>query len=213
MVVSELECPMCLSMMVGQFHQSLLCSNGHPCCTSCSSRVSCCPSCRSSGSWNRCLPMERVGSWLLERGLVGEPSPPPPLPTTPVNVWGGQLHTVPRSNLGRTLHFSSGGRQGVFGGSDDVRFRLYNSDTVRVRPLAIISPLDTSPPFDTMSDLVNDSAEASPLTYNQSPTSYESSPSASPSSTPLTSRAPLWLGSSTPSSLTPTPRESPEEGN
>ena len=39
--------------------------------------------------------MERVGSWLLERGVVGEPSPPPPLSTTPLNVSGGdELYTL-----------------------------------------------------------------------------------------------------------------------
>ena len=83
MVMSELECPVCTSMMVGQFHQPLFCQNGHPCCTSCSTRVSRCPSCRSSGGWSRCLPMERVGTWLLDRRMVTRSSPPPPLTSTP----------------------------------------------------------------------------------------------------------------------------------
>ena len=203
MLMGELECPICLTMMVGQFHQPLFCSNGHPCCTSCSSRVSSCPSCRSSGPWSRCLPMERVGSWLLDRQMVSEPSPPPPLPTTPVMVWGGLLHTVPRNNLRRQHQFGSGGGQGVLGGSDDDRFRLYNSETfhVNVRHLEVTSSPDSSPVAMT-------STEASP----PSPANSNSSTSPPDSSTPLTSRAPLWLGSSTPSSLTPTPRESPEEG-
>ena len=89
----RVSCPVC--MMVGQFQQPLFCPNGHPCCTSCFSRVTCCPLCRSSGSWRRCFPMERVGSWLLERGVVGEPSPPAFLSTPPLNVSGGdKLYTL-----------------------------------------------------------------------------------------------------------------------
>ena len=185
----------------GRFNQPLFCSNGHPCCTSCSSRVSCCPSCRSSGSWSRCLPMERVGSWMLARQMVSEPSPPPSLPTTPVSVRGGLLHTVPRNNFRRQHQFRSGGRQGVIGGSDDDMFRLFNSGTFHVRHFEVTSSPDSSPVAIT-------STEAS----HPTPANPSTSTSPTSSSTPLTSRAPLWLGSSTPSSLTPTPRESPEEG-
>jgi len=118
MVVSELECPICLSMMVGRYHQPFFCSNGHPCCTYCTTRVSGCPSCRSSGPWGRCLTVERMGSWMLQRGIVENPSPPPPLPNTPVRDWQTvQAGTVPRNNIGRVQLFRSEGR--IVGHSND----------------------------------------------------------------------------------------------
>merc|ERR1719153_1489028 len=91
--------------MVGQYHQPVFCSNGHPCCTYCTTRVSGCPSCRSAGPWSRCLTVERMGSWMLQRGIVRVPTPPPPLPYTPVRDW--QTGRVPRNNVGRVQLFRS----------------------------------------------------------------------------------------------------------
>merc|ERR1719228_2299327 len=126
-------------MMVGQYHQPMFCNNGHPCCTACCSRVSRCPSCRSSGGWSRCLPMERLGSWVLQRGLVTEPSPPLALPT--VSVWGGVPHTVPRGTMNR-INFNQGRRA-----SSDARLLFYNSDEIPVRSwnrrISYSSPLST----------------------------------------------------------------------
>ena len=76
MIVSEFECPVCLQPMIGQSHLPVLCPNGHPCCSSCAARVRrTCPVCRCSNiRWTRCLPMERIGSSLVEHGLVSEPA-------------------------------------------------------------------------------------------------------------------------------------------
>ena len=74
-VRSELECPVCLSLMIGEERQPRLCLNGHHCCLSCTSRVSCCPICRTQGPWSRCLAMEKIGSWLFEKNFVKLPTP------------------------------------------------------------------------------------------------------------------------------------------
>ena len=78
LMISELDCPVCLQPMLGPLHLPLLCPNGHACCSSCSSRVKrICPICRSSNiRWTRCLTLERVGELLLEKGHLTQPDPP-----------------------------------------------------------------------------------------------------------------------------------------
>jgi len=219
LVVSELECPICLSMMVGQYHQPFFCLNGHPCCTYCTTRVSGCPSCRSSGPWGRCLTVERVGSWMLQRGLVEDPSPPPPLPSTPVRDWQTVVlaDTVPRNNLGRVQLFRSERR--IVGHTDDGE-NISNLFVDR-RFLGLSTEPEASSSTSNMSPILYHNPAllqslrrlASPeIRLNSSPPSPPpASLSASSSSTPLSAMGPLWLGSSSPSSLTPTPRDSPEE--
>merc|ERR1712150_167627 len=65
---------LCAEAMIGNLNLPLLCPNGHPCCSSCASRVrSSCPTCRTSiTSWTRCLFLERVGTYLVERSIVPE---------------------------------------------------------------------------------------------------------------------------------------------
>jgi len=202
MVVAELECPICLNMMVGEYRQPLLCSNGHPCCSYCRSRVDSCPSCRSTESWSRCLPMERMGSWVVQRGIVTEPGPPT-LPSTPMRDMRAFFDrtTLPRTYRGRGQHFGSERR--IFGTYPE-SFDAHSSRRVEVLDSASVS--DTSSSHSVMLDM-------SPI-VNHNPALLQllRRPSTSPPSisTPLSTMAPLWLGSSTPSSLTPTPRESPE---
>ena len=212
MTVSELECPICLSMMVGQYHQPFFCSNGHPCCMSCTTRVTGCPSCRASGPWGRCLAVERIGSWLLQRGIVDEPSPPPPLPSTPVRDWQIMLgSTVPRNNLGRVQLFRSEGR--IVGHPDENTFQDRGVWNLPSESEASSSPSDVSPIIYHNPALLQSLRRlASPeMRLDASPPLSRSTPP-SVSSTPLSAMGTLWLGSSTPSSLTPTPRDSPEEG-
>jgi len=218
MVVSELECPVCLTLMVGQYHQPFFCSNGHPCCTYCTTRVSGCPSCRSSGPWGRCLTVERMSSWMLQRGIVEDPSPPPPFPSTPVRDWQTVLAgTVPRNNVGRVQLFRSERR--IVGHPDDSENISNFFEDRRSRGLS------------TESEASSSTSDMSPILYHNpallqslrrlaspeirltssSPSPPPASLSASSSSTPLTAMGSLWLGSSSPSSLTPTPRDSPEE--
>ena len=75
LLISELECPVCLQPMVGHLKIPLLCPNGHPCCFSCSARVRrICPTCRvSSFQWIRCLPLENLGSLMVEKGFIQQP--------------------------------------------------------------------------------------------------------------------------------------------
>ena len=70
LMISELDCPVCLQPMLGPLHLPLICPNGHACCSSCSTRVKrICPICRSSNiRWTRCLTLERVGELLVEKG-------------------------------------------------------------------------------------------------------------------------------------------------
>ena len=212
MVVAELECPICLNLMVGEYHQPLLCLNGHPCCTYCSIRVNSCPSCRSTESWSRCLPMERMGSWVVQRGIVTEPSPPPPpLPSTPMRNMRAfaDRATIPRTNRVRGQPFGSEGRT-----TDDSTHDNFDEFPPRPRRIRRVGILDFASHSDA-SSLQPAVHERSPIVYHN-PTLIQllRRPNASPpspSSTPLSAVAPLWLGSSTPSSLTPTPRESPEE--
>ena len=81
MLLDELECPICTFLMVGQ-RIALLCANGHPCCSFCSSRVSTCPFCRCEVSWSLCLPLKHIGSWLLAHGIVHKESPQTDTPPT-----------------------------------------------------------------------------------------------------------------------------------
>ena len=76
LLISELECPVCYQPMVDNLHLPLLCPNGHPCCSSCASRVRrSCPTCRTSiRSWTRCLFLERVGTYMVERAMISEPT-------------------------------------------------------------------------------------------------------------------------------------------
>ena len=78
LMISELDCPVCLQPMLGPLHLPLLCPNGHACCSSCSSRVKrICPICRSSNiRWTRCLTLERVGSLLVKKGQLIQQEPP-----------------------------------------------------------------------------------------------------------------------------------------
>ena len=74
LIISELECPVCLQPMLGHLQLPLLCPNGHPCCSSCSARVRICPICRSSIiRWTRCLSLERIGSYMVEKGIITQP--------------------------------------------------------------------------------------------------------------------------------------------
>ena len=74
-LISELECPVCYQPMLGHLRLPLLCPNGHPCCSSCASRVRrICPTCRSTNTrWSRCLFLERMGSYMVEKGIMTIP--------------------------------------------------------------------------------------------------------------------------------------------
>ena len=74
-LISELECPVCYQPMLGHLRLPLLCPNGHPCCYSCASKVRrICPTCRSSNTrWSRCLFLERMGSYMVEKGMMITP--------------------------------------------------------------------------------------------------------------------------------------------
>ena len=76
LLISDLECPVCYQPMIGNLHLPLLCPNGHPCCSSCASRVRrSCPTCRTSiRSWTRCLFLERMGTYMVERAMISEPT-------------------------------------------------------------------------------------------------------------------------------------------
>ena len=78
LMISELDCPVCLQLMLSPLHLPLLCPNGHACCSSCSTRVKrICPICRSSNiRWTRCLTLERVGSLLVKKGQLIQQEPP-----------------------------------------------------------------------------------------------------------------------------------------
>ena len=69
-MISELDCPVCLQPILGPLHLPLLCPNGHACCSSCTRKVKrICPICRSSNTrWTRCLTLARVGELLVEQG-------------------------------------------------------------------------------------------------------------------------------------------------
>ena len=221
MAVIELECPICLNMMVGQYHQPFFCSNGHPCCTYCTTRVTGCPSCRSSGPWGRCLVVERIGSWMLQRGIVDEPSPPPPLPSTPMRDWQSLLAspTVPRNNVGRVQLFRSEGRTVGYPDRDENIpfsqniFQERRSWDLHSESEASSSPTDVSPIlYHNPAILQSLRRLASPEMRLTSSPPFDLPVPLSVSSTPLSAIGSLWLGSSNPSSLTPTPRDSPEEG-
>jgi len=218
MVVSELECPICLSMMVGRYHQPFFCSKGHPCCTYCTTRVSSCPSCRSSGPWGRCLTVERMGSWMLQRGIVENPSPPPPLPNTPVrDLQTVQAGTVPRNNIGRVQLFRSEGRivghsndgENISNFFEDRRFGGLPTESEASLPTSDMSPILYHNPalLQSLRRLASPEIRLTTSPPSLSPASL----SGSPSSIPLSAMGSLWLGSSSPSSLTPTSRDSPEE--
>ena len=72
-LISELECPVCYQPMLGHLRLPLICPNGHPCCSSCALRVRrICPTCRSSNTrWSKCLFLERMGSYMVEKGSGG----------------------------------------------------------------------------------------------------------------------------------------------
>ena len=74
-LISELECPVCYQPMLGHLRLPLLCPNGHPCCSSCASRMRrICPTCRSSNTrWSSCLFLERMGSYMVEKGMMITP--------------------------------------------------------------------------------------------------------------------------------------------
>ena len=73
MLLSELECPICLESMVGRVRRPLLCRNGHACCSTCQRRLgSRCPTCRRPTSWSRCLALEKLGEHLVQIGLLQE---------------------------------------------------------------------------------------------------------------------------------------------
>ena len=80
LMISELDCPVCLQPMLGPLHLPLLCPNGHACCSSCTRKVKrICPICRSSNTrWTRCLTLERVGEFMLKKGHLIQPDPPDP---------------------------------------------------------------------------------------------------------------------------------------
>ena len=76
LIASELECPVCYHPMLGTLHKPMHCSNGHACCLRCTYRLGwisgrTCPTCRAPiGRWGRCLLVERLGSLLVDRGLL-----------------------------------------------------------------------------------------------------------------------------------------------
>ena len=73
LLLSELECPICLEYMVGRDNRPLLCKNGHACCSFCRRRLgSRCPTCRSWTNWGRCLALEKLGEHLVEKGHMHE---------------------------------------------------------------------------------------------------------------------------------------------
>ena len=75
LIISELECPICLESMVGRVRRPLLCRKGHACCSTCRRQLgSRCPTCRSPASWGRCLTLEKLGEHLVETGQLQEPS-------------------------------------------------------------------------------------------------------------------------------------------
>ena len=112
LLTTELECPVCYQPMLGHLHLPLLCPNGHPCCSSCASRVRrTCPTCRSSiARWTRCLFLERMGSYMMEMEMITKP------PESPEVVGRSERQAMRRSRSARLTrareHLDIWGRRG-----------------------------------------------------------------------------------------------------